>query len=549
MRYHCERVEPMRPTHKVRGGMLGLYWQSTMGRRAMRCDRCGSPVAQLALCSACLAANRTPLSRPMTVTDAFWATPLMASALHSRHIGRVVRAYRTHPDHGHKPLSQEMVAAWMGITQSQLSRVETGPPVVHLDRLIELARLFWIPPSLLWFALPDARTEGAGIQQWSAPQPKEPAPSAAVWWTPESTVELVSQFTREDLIVDRRELVKSFTGVVVGAALLEPLEVWLGRAVDQLPADGRTGAIGYQEAEQIERGAQVFRDWDDQFGGGLRRKAVLGQLSETADLLRESHPPEIRRRLFSTMAQLSETAAIMSWDIGQQGLAQRYYALAVRASRPAGDDDFAANILAGMARQLLYLGYPADALELVRLAQDRSRHTASAAVRSLLSLREAWAYAHLGRVSAFRRATARAEEQLAGRDTGVDPYWLSYYTDAELAGTTGGRLLEFAAADPRHAQEAAEFIERAIGSRPPGRLRSGALDHLGLAEARLLEGELEEAARAGHEALEIVERTPSDRVRVKLAELDARVGGHLEVPAMKDLRERTAPLLATTASM
>ncbi len=50
-------------------------------------------------------------------------------------------------------------------------------------------------------------------------------------------------------------------------------------------------------------------------------------------------------------------------------------------------------------------------------------------------------------------------------------------------------------------------------------LRSAALDQLGFAEIRLVQGEFDEAARLGHDALTTVEQTRSSRVRVKLAEL------------------------------
>jgi transcriptional regulator with XRE-family HTH domain len=47
----------------------------------------------------------------------------------------------------------------MGITQAQLSRIENGPPVVHLDRLIQWARVLRIPPNRLWFAMPEPAQE------------------------------------------------------------------------------------------------------------------------------------------------------------------------------------------------------------------------------------------------------------------------------------------------------------------------------------------------------------------------------------------------------
>jgi hypothetical protein len=66
----------------------------------------------------------------------------------------VIAAYRRHPFHG-QTLSQDLVSGWLGITQAQLSRIENGPPVKDLDRLIFCARTLGIPAGLLWFKLPE----------------------------------------------------------------------------------------------------------------------------------------------------------------------------------------------------------------------------------------------------------------------------------------------------------------------------------------------------------------------------------------------------------
>ncbi|HEV7453362.1 MAG TPA: hypothetical protein VGO16_18695 [Pseudonocardiaceae bacterium] len=366
----------------------------------------------------------------------------------------------------------------------------------------------------------------------------------SLWWAPADTVDIVSQFTRRDLSLDRREVARMLAGVVFGSALLEPLERWLSGGTEK-PHVGRPGSVGYQEIEQIENAARIFRDWDDQFGGGLRRKAVVGQLNEVADLLRDSHPVKIKRRLFGAMAQLSETAAIMSWDSGRQALAQRYYVLSLRASKAAGDRAFGANVMAAMARQLLYLGHASDALELVRLAQDDSSGYATASVRSMSYTREAWAYAKLGRMSAFRRATGKAEDALTEAKPAEDSYSITYFDVAELEGTTGGRLLELAHHDKRLADETVERISQAIALRRPGRLRSSALDQIGLAEARLVQGEMDEASRLVHQAAALVEQTPSDRVRVKLAELYQHSNAHTDIPVIASLRDRILSLCAS----
>jgi transcriptional regulator with XRE-family HTH domain len=125
--------------------------------RPARCQRCGARLARdnaSHLCAACQVGGRDALLSPPQVPLTFWQEPALQAALRSRHMGRVIRAYRTHPFHGGQGLSQGTVAGWVGITQGQLSRIETGGPIVHLDRLVQWARLLGIPPQHLWFSLP-----------------------------------------------------------------------------------------------------------------------------------------------------------------------------------------------------------------------------------------------------------------------------------------------------------------------------------------------------------------------------------------------------------
>jgi transcriptional regulator with XRE-family HTH domain len=86
----------------------------------------------------------------------FWETDQMRDALATWHMGRVTFGYRMHPHHG-RPLSQEQVGNWLGLTQAQLSRIENGRAPEELTKLIRYAQILGIPGDLLWFALPDQR--------------------------------------------------------------------------------------------------------------------------------------------------------------------------------------------------------------------------------------------------------------------------------------------------------------------------------------------------------------------------------------------------------
>jgi len=70
---------------------------------ARYCTRCGGRLARDNTdqrCSACRHLGRDALIRPPQVPRAFWGTDQMRDALATWHIGRVIFAYRTHPQHG-----------------------------------------------------------------------------------------------------------------------------------------------------------------------------------------------------------------------------------------------------------------------------------------------------------------------------------------------------------------------------------------------------------------------------------------------------------------
>ncbi|MBY8854132.1 helix-turn-helix domain-containing protein, partial [Saccharothrix sp. MB29] len=56
--------------------------------------------------------------------------------------------------HHGRPIRQETVAAWIGLSSTRLSRIENGEPVNDLTKLTRWARTLRVPRHLLWFHLP-----------------------------------------------------------------------------------------------------------------------------------------------------------------------------------------------------------------------------------------------------------------------------------------------------------------------------------------------------------------------------------------------------------
>src|SRR5881392_3411752 len=248
-------------------------------------------------------------------------------------------------------------------------------------------------------------------------------------WTGPQTVALIGEFSRSDLMLARRGFLGSSLALAAGPSLIEPMQRWL------VPTPGAS-ARPKPELDLLESTTVMFRQWDAQCGGGLRRKAVVGQLHEVTDLLQEPQPEETTRRLFKVAAELAELAGWKSYDVGLQPTAQKYFVLALHASKEAGDKPLGSYVLSSMSRQMIHLGRPDDALELIHLAQYGSRDCASPRTQSMLYAMEARAYANMGQPGKCKRAVRMAEDTFTDADDwdDPDPDWIRFFSEAELHG-------------------------------------------------------------------------------------------------------------------
>ena len=124
--------------------------------RRQRYCRCGTHLAKdntERQCARCERASRDKLIAPPEVPPEFWQTDQFRDAFAAQHMGRIARAYRTHPYHyavyGPDGISQTLLGQWLGLSQPQVSRIENGPPIRNLDTLAYWARTLHIPPELL----------------------------------------------------------------------------------------------------------------------------------------------------------------------------------------------------------------------------------------------------------------------------------------------------------------------------------------------------------------------------------------------------------------
>ncbi|CAL9412521.1 hypothetical protein SUDANB32_01674 [Streptomyces sp. enrichment culture] len=396
-----------------------------------------------------------------------------------------------------------------------------------------------------------------------------PAPSATgvdLPWTGPQTVALLSEFSRSDLMLARRGFLGSSLALSAGPSLIEPMQRWLVPSPpsplprpepDVAPSSARArGRLSKPELDLLETTTVMFRQWDAQCGGGLRRKAVVGQLHEVTDLLQEPQPEATTKRLFKVAAELAELAGWMSYDVGLQPTAQKYFVLALHAAKEAGDRPLGSYVLSNMSRQMIHLGRPEDALELIHLAQYGSRDCASPRVQSMLYAMEARAYANMGQPGRCKRAVRMAEDTFAEADEWdePDPDWIRFFSEAELYAENSHSFRDLAyvaGRSPTYASLAEPLMQRAVelfGREGGEHQRSYALNLIGMATVHLLQREPEQSTVLATEAIKAAKKVRSERVNTRIRKtVDTAVRDFGELAEVVALTERLATELPETA--
>ncbi|MET7287593.1 tetratricopeptide repeat protein [Streptomyces sp. NPDC005573] len=383
-------------------------------------------------------------------------------------------------------------------------------------------------------------------------------------WTGPQTAALLGEFSRSDLMLARRGFLGTSLALSAGPSLIEPMQRWLvpaplsaATAEPESPHESRRpGRLSAPELELLESTTRMFREWDAQCGGGLRRKAVVGQLHEVTDLLQEPQPEATTRKLFKVAAELAELAGWMSYDVGLQPTAQKYFVLALHAAKEAGDKPLGSYVLSSMSRQMIHLGRPDDALELIHLAQYGSRDCASPRTQAMLYAMEARAYANMGQPGKCKRAVRMAEETFAEADEwdDPDPDWISFFSEAELHGENSHSFRDLAyvaGRSPTYASLAEPLMQRAVElfAKDGKHQRSYALNLIGMATVHLLQRDPEQSTEYARQAMEIATKVRSERVNTRIRKtVDTAVRDFGDLTAVVDLTDQLAVDLPETAA-
>ena len=434
--------------------------------------------------------------------------------------------------------TQEQLAEGLGVDRSTVVRWERGEtePLPWLrPKLAQLLKVTIEELGELLLEITERSDEREGLVLVSS-VPLDFSLSA------ERTVKVIEGFSAHDVASRRQVLVG--LAVMTEAALLQPVRQWAATMPVRPVSPTARGSGGVQELEQAVR---LFRRWDASGAGGLRRKAVVGQLNAVAETLREEYRSALARRLFQITAELAQLAGWMSYDQGLPGVAQRYYLLALHACREAANPELGAKVIGDMTQLSTALGNYDDSLRLVHTALYSLPRHANAFVRSELLGLESRAYAQLGSREAshaVRSAEACVEVYQQG-PADETPDWIHYMTAAEVDCLAANAYIELAlrAEDQRqwktHAERAEAHTLSARRRRAEGYVRSRIFDEIRLAKVRLAQREPAESATIAIHSVDLAEPVRSALVIEWLIRFARELGRrHTGSPELRDFHDR-----------
>ncbi|MFC4328480.1 hypothetical protein ACFPC0_11640 [Streptomyces andamanensis] len=268
----------------------------------------------------------------------------------------------------------------------------------------------------------------------------------------------------------------------------------------------------------------------------MYRKAIVAQLAEAADRIKDGVPPRLKARVFTATADLAALAGWVSHDCGRYATAQRYWSYGIYASSEAGQPDRGVEIVTRMSHQMIYLGHPADVLALLDVAAKKA---ALPATRALVASQTGRVHAALGDEQSAERHLGAADELVAG-GLGDVPRWVTYFDAAEHAGARAVSARDLRAVGRLRTPASVHFTD-ALALRRPGFDRVKVMDRIGLAAALFTENEPEQAAAAAHQAIDEAARVDSILVASRLNTLlDA--ARPYRTAAVDEVRSRAADL-------
>lgn len=272
------------------------------------------------------------------------------------------------------------------------------------------------------------------------------------------------------------------------------------------------------QVSSIRSWTRSLPELDNRFGGGFASTLAAAHLHDRVlPLVRAGRFNDtVRRDLMCAAAELAHLTGWMSYDVGQPDLGRRYFDQAIELAVGAGDQHFAAEILAGLSHQLLQLREFAEAVVQARGARQMAEAFGSPLLLSEAHVMEARAYARLEDRPRSAEHVHAAERAFSRSDPATEPEWLRYFDGAYLAAASAHCFR-----DVGRWREAEKQAKRSLQMNPA--YVRGRAFNTALLATTYVETNMDEALRVGREAVDLVAGLESDHARQYITDLCARL--------------------------
>lgn len=323
----------------------------------------------------------------------------------------------------------------------------------------------------------------------------------------------------------RRTLNAKIAAVAVGG----PLGEQTGRILDSTGRILAPVRVGDADVAAVEQAAMMCTDLDLRLGGAVCDQQARALLRWAVGLLASEASERVSARLHAAIGALAQRGGWAAFDADSHDVARSLLTVALFAAARADDADLRAHVLADLAAQHNYLGYPEDCLQVVRFGEVDER--VGPRVRAVLYGVKARACAVRGEVDRCRRQIGMAEDAHAEAErVAVADGWLATVgTDAHLFAATGHAAAALARrlGTDRARADAQERLGRAVDLLDPRRqARPAALCLAQLATLHLEAGDFGDGVPVARRALAAAAGIRSMRLADHLAMMRAAAAGH-----------------------
>jgi transcriptional regulator with XRE-family HTH domain len=462
---------------------------------------------------------------PADIPPDFWTRPEVTRALTCRDIGELFRLLKKWAG-----MSQTRIGAATDLSQGRVSYIINGKYQVRtIKALARIADGLNMPaPARTALGLATRTTSPAGAQ---GPPPR-PVIGTQYPPTAEQALRAITALWQADTARSQDVLSAPLDPAAWNGAAL----AWLLNQPDAtLPAAGTGLAVGRADVARVRASSALFAELDNRFGGAHARRSLIHFLErDAAALLTGRYTDEVGRELFAAVAEASLLAAWTSYDCGLHGLAQRYFIQALRLAQSGADRRLACSIMSAMSHQATYLSHFPEAVNLARAAREGLRDQATPALTAQFLAMEARALARSGDTHGCHAALAAAEQTFHVPQPGVDPEFISYFNEAELAAE-----MAHCFRDLGDANQAA--CHAALAAPSDGAYaRSDFFAAMVRADVFADQGDPEQACDVALGALRIGEAVTSARCVAYVREFRHRLGRFDGIPAVRGFTEQAA---------